>query len=219
MLRRRRPANRNLAPGSNYMEDSERQRLEDLVLAPYIQKATALIGLARRVGGNQFRHAMATFAILLDYHYTDPVLLKASVLHDLFEDFQNANPLEIADIDEDGPAVVRLVNEVSRRAESRSEYLTRLRDHGTRNAKILKVADRISNLTDLSCDVYPAAKVADHLDETEKYVLPMAEEVNVEMAREMRDLMRRKRALLPPSPPAPETMVEPPRSPDPPSGG
>lgn len=179
-----------------HMEDFERLRLEDLVLAPYIQKATALIGLARRVGGNQFRHAMATFAILVDYHYTDHVLLKASVIHDLFEDFPAARPSDIASIDKDGPAVVRLVHEVSRRGESRPEYFTKLRDHGSHLSKVLKVADRISNLTDLNGDVFAHSKVEQMLDETEEYVLPMAEEVNPEMAREIQDLMRRKRDSL-----------------------
>lgn len=178
------------------MNDREKLRLQDLVLAPYIQKATALIGQARRVGGNQFRHAMATFAILVDYHYTEPVLLKASVIHDLFEDFEDANPSEIAAIDEDGPAVVALALEVSRRGETRIQYFTRLRDQGSRNAKILKVADRISNLTDLSGDVFSPDKMASRLEETERYVLPMAEEVNPEMARETRDLVMRKRDLV-----------------------
>ncbi len=179
------------------MEDFERLRLEDLILAPYIQKATALIGLARRVGGNQFRHAMATFAILVDYHYTDHVLLKASVIHDLFEDFPASRPSDIASIDPDGPAVVRLVHEVSRRGEeSRPEYFSKLRDHGSHLSKVLKVADRISNLTDLNGDVFDHAKVEHMLDETEEYVLPMAEEVNPEMAREIQDLMRRKRDSL-----------------------
>lgn len=178
------------------MEDFERARLEDLVLAPYVQKATALIGLARRVGGNQFRHAMATFAILVDYHYTDPVLLKASVIHDLLEDFREANPAEIEAIDEDGPAVLQLVREVSRGAESGDEYLTRLRDGGSPRAKILKVADRISNLTDLNGDVFSATDLTDQLDETELYVLPMADSVNPDMAREIRDLVLRKRNPL-----------------------
>lgn len=68
------------------MKDIEKEELIQLIAAPYIQKATALIGVARKVGGNQFRHMMATFTILLDYHYTNHVLLKASLIHDLFED-------------------------------------------------------------------------------------------------------------------------------------
>ena len=55
------------------MENSEKSELEHMVLAPYVQKSTALRGKYRYVGGNQFRHALSTFAILLDYHYMDPV--------------------------------------------------------------------------------------------------------------------------------------------------
>ena len=55
-------------------------------LAPYIVKATALIGVKRRAGSNMFRHQISTMGILLDYKIIDPVLLKAAVIHDLFED-------------------------------------------------------------------------------------------------------------------------------------
>ena len=62
------------------------QSLTHLTLAPYIVKAMALIGVKRRGGSNMFRHQLSTMAILLDYKIVDPVLLKASVIHDLFED-------------------------------------------------------------------------------------------------------------------------------------
>ena len=80
--------------------------LANTVLAPWIQKATALIGKARRVGGNQFRHMMSTLAILIDYHYMDPVLLKASVIHDLIEDIPETNVDQLRCIDRDTNEVV-----------------------------------------------------------------------------------------------------------------
>ena len=49
--------------------------LEGITLAPYIVKASALIGIRRRGGSNMFRHQMSTLAILLDYKFIDPVLL------------------------------------------------------------------------------------------------------------------------------------------------
>ena len=55
-------------------------------MAPYIVKAMALIGVRRRAGSNMFRHQISTMGILLDYKIVDPVLLKAAVIHDLFED-------------------------------------------------------------------------------------------------------------------------------------
>jgi GTP pyrophosphokinase len=78
--------------------------LKNLVLAPYILKATALIRVSRRVGGNQFRHSFSTLGILLDYKYYDnSVLLKASLLHDFLEDLPESTIDEIREIDEESP--------------------------------------------------------------------------------------------------------------------
>ena len=175
------------------MDNDQRASLEDLVLAPYIQKATALIGYSRRVGGNQFRHAMATLAILIDYRCTDPVLLKASVIHDLFEEVPATDRGSIRAIDDDGPAVAALVDEVSRRpGEAKATFLARLRDEGSERARLLKVADRISNLTDLHETIFKRAFVDDYVDQTREYVLPMALAVKPQMAVEIADLMQRR---------------------------
>ncbi len=51
------------------------ETLKNIVLAPYIIKATALIGVQRKVGGNQFRHCFSTLGILLDYKfYNDSII-------------------------------------------------------------------------------------------------------------------------------------------------
>lgn len=179
------------------MENREKEELIRLVVAPYIQKATALIGVARKVGGNQFRHMMATFAILIDYHYTDPVMLKASLIHDLFEDFPEANREEIIAIDEDGEKVVVLVEEVTRLpGQTKTDYLGNILKHGSREAKIIKVADRISNITDLHLDIIIKEKMANYLDQTMKYIYPMALEVNNLMAIEVKDLVERRKMYL-----------------------
>ena len=70
-------------------------------------------------------------AILLDYKIVDPVLLKAAVIHDLFEDaptLPGVSETEITRIDADGPAVYALVMEVTIRIvdgvrEPKAEYL------------------------------------------------------------------------------------------------
>jgi len=178
------------------MEDTDRLTLEAITLAPYIQKATALIGLSRRNGGNQFRHSMSTMAILIDYGYIDPVLLKSAVIHDLFEDFPQADPAAVRRLDPDGDEVVRLVYEVTRRDEPKRDFMARIRDHGSYLAKVLKVADRISNLTDLQPGVFPPRKIEAYLDETEEFVVPMAHEVDRNMAVEVEDLIRRRREIL-----------------------
>src|SRR5512145_666786 len=79
------PGERPGGPEPDTMQDVE-QSLRNLTLAPYIVKAMALIGVRRRGGSNMFRHQLSTMAILLDYKIVDPVLLKAAVIHDLFED-------------------------------------------------------------------------------------------------------------------------------------
>ncbi|MGE5348629.1 MAG: hypothetical protein ACM3NP_05035 [Actinomycetota bacterium] len=174
------------------------ETLKNLVLAPYILKATALISVQREVGGNQFRHSFSTLGILLDYKfYTNSVLLKASLLHDLFEDLPETQIDEVRWIDSDGTDVVKLVLEVTRRKdETKEEYLRRLLEHGSENAKLLKCADRISNLTDLHRDIQSDQKISDYLDQTEKYVIPMAMEVNADMLTELTDLVAKRRRIL-----------------------
>jgi len=175
------------------MENYEEKALEQLVLAPYVQKSTALRGKFRYVGGNQFRHAFSTFAILLDYHYIDHVLLKASMIHDVFEDVKCVSKEEIVSLDEDGQKVYDLVMEVTRKqSESKLEFLDRILTHGSTNAKILKCADRISNLTDLHSDTFDKEFIKKYIDETKEYVLPMAEEVNSDMLFELKDLIRKR---------------------------
>jgi GTP pyrophosphokinase len=171
--------------------------LKNLVLAPYILKATALISVGRKVGGNQFRHSFATLGILLDYKYFhDAILLKASLLHDLLEDLPETEVDDIRRIDHDGNSVVNLVLEVTHRVdETKPQYLQRVLEHGSASAKILKCADRISNLTDLHLDTHANKKISQYLDQTEKYVIPMAVQVNHDLVIELTDLVAKRRAL------------------------
>jgi len=177
----------------NYLE-----ALRNLVLAPYIIKATALIAVDRKVGGNQFRHCFSTLGILLDYKFYDnSILLKASLLHDFLEDLPESRVDEIRWIDHEGPQVVELVLEVTKRKEdSKFQYLQKILNTGSRNALILKCADRISNLTDLHRDTHTDQKISDYLDQTEKFVIPMARKVNKDMVLELTDLVAKRREIL-----------------------
>lgn len=180
------------------------QALVSVRLAPYIVKATALIGVKRRGGSNMFRHQISTMGILLDYKISDPVLLKAALIHDLFEDaptMPGVTEEEITRIDADGPAVYALVMEVTQRAlngvrEPKAEYLCRVMERGSRRARVLKLADRISNLTALGF-VTDAAFVRRYLAETRACILPFAEAVNPDMYRELSDLVENRTRLLP----------------------
>ena len=177
------------------MEDFERS-LGRITLAPYIVKAMALVGVRRRGGSNMFRHQIGTLGILLDYKIIDAVLLKASVIHDLFEDavsMPGVTEDEITRLDADGPAVYDLVMEVTIRVvqgvrEPKRDYLLRLMRDGSRRAQLLKLADRISNLTALGF-VHDVEFVGRYLAETREYILPHAEAINADMYRELSDLV------------------------------
>lgn len=174
------------------------ENLRSITLTPYLIKATALIGKARHVGGNQFRHAFATLGILMDYKYfSNSVLLKASLVHDLFEDIPSTDRTSLLHLDSEGFEVTKLVLEVTKHPdETKASYLKRILRKGSVNAKILKVADRISNLTDVNRSIYTKAKMTEYLDETELYVLPMAEQVNENMVKELRDLINSRREMI-----------------------
>jgi (p)ppGpp synthase/HD superfamily hydrolase len=154
------------------------------------------VGIRRKAGGNMFRHQVATMGILLDYKIIDPVLLKAAVIHDLFEDaagFPGVTREAIASIDPDGPEVYNLVMEVTIRKtdgveEPKPDYLTRIMQTGSPRAKILKLADRLSNLFALGF-VHDPAFVRRYLEETRNYILPYAEQINKDMYRELADLI------------------------------
>ena len=184
------------------MQDLEKD-LASITLAPYIVKAMALIGVKRRSGSNMFRHQISTMAILLDYKVTDPVLLKASVIHDLFEDastMPGVTEQEIKQIDADGSAVYELVMEVTIKVtdgtrEPKSEYLDRVMQSGSDRAKVLKLADRISNIFALGF-VHDAAFVKRYLRETRDHILPYAESVNADMFRELSDLVANRERMV-----------------------
>jgi GTP pyrophosphokinase len=172
---------------------------DKFVLAPYIMKATSLISVHRRCGGNQFRHQFATLGILLDYKYfDDSILLKASLIHDLLEDWGDEQIETIRNMDDDGHQVIELVKEVTKnKDETKETYLKRLLDNGSDRAKILKCADRISNLTDLHLDTHTSGKIAIYLDHTEKYIIPMALSVsNIDFVKELADLIIQRRMLI-----------------------
>ena len=141
---------------------------------------------------------MFFLAILLDYKlFDDYILLKASVIHDLLEDVPETNEFEIRIIDGQADDVLALVKEVTRPDDLPKEvYLRNILEHGSFRAKILKCADRISNLTDLHTDTQSIKKISDYLDQTEKWVLPMAEQVNQDMYRELSDLIVSRRKYI-----------------------
>ena len=181
---------------SKKMDSETMQQLKDMILAPYMQLATALIGKARHAGGNMFRHQMDTLAILIDYGYIDSVLLKAAVVHDTVEDIPDFDKNLILNADKDGPDVLALVMEVTRREdEDKRMFLRRILDTGSQKAKILKCADRISNMISLGYVTDPAF-IERYCDETEYFLLPMALEIDYNMYQELINLIMTRRRYL-----------------------
>lgn len=179
------------------------QALARITMGPYVAKAMALIGKRRKAGSNMFRHQLDTMAILVDYKIIDPILLKAAVIHDLFEECNGMPGVsrdEIVGVDADGQAVYDLVMEVTLKErdgkrEPKPEFLKRIMETGSQRAKMLKLADRISNLVSLGF-VHDDEFVRDVLAETRQFILPYAERINPNMYREMYDLVADREAKL-----------------------
>ena len=178
------------------MDKEHMQQLKHIILAPYMQLSTGLIGKSRHAGGNMFRHQIDTLGILIDYGYIDAVLLKASLVHDTVEDIPNFDRNEIINADADGKEVLDLVLEVTRREdETKREFLQRIIDTGSQKAKILKCADRISNMISLGFVTDPTF-IERYCDETEYFLLPMALEIDYNMYHELIKLIMTRRRYL-----------------------
>lgn len=170
--------------------------LSSLHLGPYIQLATVLIGKARDGGGNMFRHQMDTLSVLIDYGYIDSVLLKASIIHDIIEDVPNFNVNDILSIDSESGQVYELVLEVSKKpGQLKADYLKGIIKNGSKKAKILKCADRISNMVSLGFVNSPEF-IERYCDETEIYIFPIALDVNYKMYEELLTLVMSRRRYL-----------------------
>lgn len=171
-------------------------QLKSIYLAPYLQLATALIGKSRYAGGNMFRHQIGTMGILIDYGYIDSVLLKASVIHDLVEDVPGFDPKLILEIDSESRQVYDLVMEVTKKeGQQKADYLRGIIEHGSEKAKILKCADRISNMISLGFVSNPAF-IERYCDETEYFIFPIALEVDYNMYQELISLVITRRRYL-----------------------
>ena len=171
-------------------------QLKSIYLAPYLQLATALIGKSRYAGGNMFRHQIDTMGILIDYGYIDSVLLKASVIHDLVEDVPGFDPKLILEIDSESRQVYDLVMEVTKKeGQQKADYLSGIIEHGSEKAKILKCADRISNMISLGFVSNPAF-IERYCDETEYFIFPIALEVDYNMYQELISLVITRRRYL-----------------------
>jgi GTP pyrophosphokinase len=170
----------------------------DISLWSYIELSRFLIKKERRGFGNMFRHQLETFAILLEYGYEDPVLLKAALIHDLFEDGHKVGFTmfdKVKTIDSDGREVYNLVQELTIRIENdieepKNQFLERIMKEGSQSAKILKLADRLSNINSLLA-THDIPFMKRYLEETNLYILPYAEGIDTNMAGELKRSLRK----------------------------
>jgi len=164
----------------------------NLNIWPYLEIALHLKNKKRKGFGNMFRHQIDTFGILLEFGYHKPVLLKAALIHDLLEDGEEVGFHDFEDlkkIDENGKDVIQLVKEVSIRIrdnnqEPREQFLERIMKRGSENARVLKLADRLSNINSL-VQTKDKHFISRYISETNKYILPYASGIDENMAREL----------------------------------
>jgi (p)ppGpp synthase/HD superfamily hydrolase len=163
------------------------------IVWPYIELARHLIKIERKGFGNMFRHQLETFAILIEFGYDDPVLLKASLIHDLMEDGPQAGFTDfnrISATDHDGQDVYGLVQELTRRTargkeEPKAVFLERIMQTGTRHARLLKLADRLSNVNSLF-STNNKEFIKRYCRETRDHIMPYADSIDKKIACELK---------------------------------
>ena len=139
------------------------------------------------------RHQVETFAILLEYGYDDPVLLKAALIHDLFEDGHMVGFYDFGSViktDKDGKEVYNLVMELSIRVtddieEPKDQFLKRIMMYGSGKSKILKLADRLSNINSLDSS-RDLSFIKRYIEETKLNIMPYADGIDKNIADELR---------------------------------
>ena len=91
-----------------------------------------------------------------------------------------------------GASLAPIMEVSKKKGEKKDIFLERILIQGSTFAKILKSADRISNLTDLHPDIFDKEYIKKSIEETKKWVVPMAAQVNKDMLFELKDLINRR---------------------------
>jgi len=131
---------------------------------PEVAKARAVCELAhdgqQRDDGTPYAtHPHAVANILLDYGYTNARLLAAAYLHDVLEDTDVSRQELVREFGIDVVRIVDQLTNVGPRGRSFEEKHAQLQQHArqmTGEAKLIKLADRLSNLRDMH--VWPEHK-------------------------------------------------------------
>ena len=81
------------------------------------------------------------------------------------------------------------------KGQLKADYIKGIIENGSHKAKVLKCADRISNMISLGF-VTSAEFIERYCDETEHYIFPLAIEVDYNMYMEILNLVMSRRAYL-----------------------
>ena len=102
----------------------------------------------------------------------------------------------ILEVESEASQVYDLVlEEKKKEGQAKNDYLRGIIEHGSERAKILKCADRISNMTSLGFVTDPAF-IQRYCDETEYFIFPIALEVDYNMYQELISLVITRRQYL-----------------------
>lgn len=147
-------------------DDDKRKNNEDLALVHPLRVAAIL----RAAGYN-------------DQEHQD--LLIAALFHDLIEDTQITKK-QIAK--EFGENIAQIVDEVSKKeGEVKEDYLANIKN-ATKEARILKMADRIDNLLDMNIDSWDTAKKRRYAEQA-KIIFESCGEVDNTLAKELKKVI------------------------------
>lgn len=167
----------------------------DLQVAYWFSKNVHFQTRPRDNGERYFEHPRRAAANLLRHGHQETKLIVAALLHDVVEDtltpssvivslfgaetwdrlFLLSKKMPVLD-----PATGQVIELIEK---SVPEYFSDIRTKGDRLTKLVKLADRLDNITDCAC--WPDDRKRRYIQETREFVLPIAQETDQAYAEEL----------------------------------
>jgi GTP pyrophosphokinase len=147
-----------------------------LVERAFLMAEQAHAGQVRDEGTPYILHPLRVAHTLAAHGHADPEVLAAALLHDTLEDTGLAPAMIARDCSPQVLALVQTVTRPPRTVPDRDAIYHRQLTAGAPEARIMKVADRLDNLSFLHLSPRPG-KAARYVRETQRDVLPLALEV------------------------------------------
>jgi guanosine-3',5'-bis(diphosphate) 3'-pyrophosphohydrolase len=168
----------------------------DLQVAYWFSKNVHFQTRPRDNGERYFEHPRRVAANLLRHGHQETKLIIAAFLHDVVEDTLTPASVIVSLFGADtwerlfllskkmpvlDPATGQVIDLIEKEVD---EYFSDIRTKGDRFAKLIKLADRLDNITDCGC--WAEERKRRYIDETRRYVQPMADETDQTYAAEIR---------------------------------